>query len=107
MFRSLFDMAGYPFRQNRPFGRYHSFSYDGPLASHTLSQHFFFLPPLFEGEEIDSMRIDGQQVGMLWAVPITDRELAYKDKCGATALMELFRSARPSPAADEARASLV
>ncbi len=51
--------------------------------------------------------IDGDEVSILWMVPITNAELKYKLENGGAALEELFAERKLSHVIDESRKSLV
>jgi hypothetical protein len=75
---------------------------DPPVLSTML-----LLPPFMEDEDIDRLIIDGEPVNLLWVVPITDAELAYKTSHGADALLDRFEAAGVDPVAVAQRRSAV
>jgi hypothetical protein len=108
MFNVLKGLAEMPFDQSSFLHWGHTVPNGKPMtAQPSLLTNFFFFQPCMEAEDFDQLVIEGDEVSILWMVPITDAELAYKRAHGANALLDLFAEHELSQVIDESRASLV
>lgn len=108
MFNVLKGLAEMPFDDDTFLHWRHTVPNGMPMtAKPSLLTNFFFLPPYFEPQGFDRLRIEGDRVNILWMIPITDEELAFKLENGGDALEELFVENRLPQVIDETRGSLV
>lgn len=108
MFDVLKGLAEMPFGYDTYLHWWHTVPNGMPMtAKASKLTNFFFLPPYFEDAEFDTLRIDGDDVDILWMIPITDAELQFKLEHGADALEQLFESKGLNRIIDESRKSLV
>jgi hypothetical protein len=108
MFNVLKGLAEMPFDDNTFLHWGHSVVNGMPMtAKPSLLTNFFFLAPCFESEDFDSLVIEGEEVSILWMVPITDAERDYKLEHGSNALRELFAEHQLPQVIDESRESLI
>jgi hypothetical protein len=108
MFDVLLGLAEIPFRDHVHIHWWHSLPNGMPMTPEpSLLTNFFFIPPLCESPEFDSLLIEGQKVQFLVIIPITDRELEFKLERGANALFKLFEDNNFDCVVNEARQSYV
>ena len=108
MFSVLKGLAEMPFDNETFLHWWHTVPNGMPMTAEPSElTNFFFLPPYFEGPEFDALKIDGDDVDILWMIPITDKELAFKLEHGAQALEELFERYTLGPVINESRQSMV
>ncbi|MCV9934096.1 suppressor of fused domain protein [Flavobacterium sp. LS1R47] len=55
-------------------------------------KHIMFNAPFLWEDKLVPLKLDSKQVHFLFAIPISDNELEYKNKNGAKALIALFQS---------------
>jgi hypothetical protein len=107
MYSVLIGLGKMPFEDKTFLHWYHTVPNGQPMTSEPSElTSFFFLPPYFENEGFDSLKIEGDKVDILWLVPITEREREYAMKNGGRALEEVFVKAELDPVFDEKRKSL-
>ncbi|MHC4743266.1 MAG: suppressor of fused domain protein [Planctomycetota bacterium] len=108
MFDVLKGLAEMPF-ERKTYLHWHHTVPNGQAMTADPSEltSFFFLPPYFEDPRFDTLQIDGEEVDILWMIPITEEERAYAIEEGSQALEELFEKAEMDPVIDEKRKSLV
>ncbi len=108
MFNVLKNLAEMPFVADTFLHWWHTVPNGMPMTAEPSElTNFFFLPPYFEGPDFDTLKIDADDVDVLWMIPITDSELQYKLQHGAEALEELFERYAVSPVINESRTPLV
>ena len=108
MFNVMKGLAEMPFDDDTFLHWFHTVPNGMPMtAEPSLLTNFFFVPPYFEGAEFDTLKVGGDDVDILWMIPITDAELEYKLEHGSEALEELFDEHELSPVIDEQRESLL
>ena len=108
MFDVLKGLAEMPFDQTTYLHWHHTVPNGQPMTAEPSElTSFFFLPPYFEDDEFDTLHIGGDEVDILWMIPITEREREYASKNGSQALEEVFEKAGMDAAVDERRVSLV
>lgn len=108
MFNVLKGLAEMPFDDDTFLHWWHSVPNGMPMtAKPSLLTNFFFLPPYCEDKSFNQLRIDSDSVDMLWMVPITDAELAYKLENDGDALARLLWEHNTSQVIDESRRSVV
>jgi hypothetical protein len=91
MFDVLMGLAEIPFREQTHLHWWHTVPNGMPMTPQpSLLTNFFLIPPFCESVDFDSLRIDDQRVQFLVVLPITDEELEFKLKQGATALLKIF-----------------
>jgi hypothetical protein len=107
-YNELIWLGEMPFKQKTFLHWYHTAPRESlHEVEPTKLTYFYFLPPYFENEEFDSLKIEGDKVDILWAIPITRREREYAVKNGGRELEEVFVKAELDPVFDEKRKSLV
>ncbi len=108
MFHVLKELAWIPFDKETFLYWSHVVPNGMPMTAEPSElTNFFFLPPYFEGAELNTLYLDGDRVDFLWMVPIADGESEYKLEYGAEALETLFEKAKLPAVIDERRTSLV
>jgi hypothetical protein len=91
--RALKRLAEYPFEKETFLCWWHSISNGEPIPILPPADFntFFLLPPYFEDPQaFNLLEIEGDPVSFLWAHPITDAELRYKEEHGGKALDDLL-----------------
>jgi len=86
--RRLHNMAWLPLLDGFLLGAHHSITWDHPAVAGTPWRNGFFLTPLIKPHRTDVCEVEGDSVSVLWHVPISDEELAYKKEYGADALID-------------------
>lgn len=108
MFHVLKSLAELPFESGSFLHWHHTVpSRVSMTGRESLLTSFFFLPPYFESDEFDSLKIDGDRVNILWLVPITDAEREFAVANGPEALEGLMVENELDPVVFEPRESLV
>lgn len=108
MFDVLKNLAELPFQSETFLHWHHTVPNGQPMtAGPSQLTSFFFLPPYFESEEFDTMKIDGDGVNILWLVPITEAEREFAVANGSQALEDLMVEQELDPVIYEPRESLV
>ncbi len=72
-------------------------------AKPSLLTAFFSLPPYLEREAFDSLRVDGEDVNILWMIPITEAEREFAERNGSKALEALIVERELRPVVNEER----
>ena len=108
MFEALKRLAEMPFDNKTFLHWHHTVPSRKPMTDlPSKLTTSFFLPPFFESEEFDTLKIDGDGVNILWLVPITDSEREFAVKNGGQALEDLMVENELDPIVYEPRESLV
>jgi Suppressor of fused protein (SUFU) len=106
MFNVLKGLAEMPFDEDTFLHWGHTVPNGIPMtAKPSLLANYLFIEPCMESKDFDRLVIDGDEVSILWMVPITDAELSYKLDHGANALLKLFAEHDLSQVIDESRPS--
>ncbi len=95
MFNFLLILAKLPFQYKSYFWYFHTLeNYFPDKYPGSSLKHIIFLPPIYEDESFrKSLILDGTPVNFLWLFPITQEEMEYKLKNGATAFQKLVLDA--------------
>ena len=108
MFDVLMGLAELPFGAQRPVHWWLTLPNGMPMTPQSsLLTSFFFIPPLCEPMEFDSLKIENQLVQFLLVIPITDEEFDFELKHGPNALLKLFEDKDFDCIVDEERGSFV
>lgn len=108
MYNVLKGLAEMPFDDSTFLHWHHTVPNGMPMtATPSLLTDFFFLPPYFEQPGFDTLTLEGDNVDILWLIPITGAERDFAITNGSQALEDLFAEKELSPVVDEARESLV
>lgn len=108
MFTALKVLAEYPARYQTFFHWGHTIGYGQVTKTvPTLLTAFILLPPLFERDDFDTLKYDGDPVHFLWCVPITEHERAYAEEYGGMAFADLMKNADFDIVVNESRESII
>lgn len=108
MFSVLKGMAEMPLDGDSFLSWHHTVPNGMPMTEQTsLLTSYFFLPPFFEKKNFESLEIEGDQVGFLLMIPITENERLFAIENGSSVLEDLMAKKGFDPVVDEARSSLV
>jgi hypothetical protein len=86
--RRLHDMAWLPLFDDFYLDTHHSIAWERPAVAGTPWKNAFFLLPLIRSHREFELEVDGDLVSLLWHIPITEEERAYKQEHAANALIE-------------------
>jgi hypothetical protein len=86
--RRLHDMAWLPLFDGFYLDSHHSVAWPQPAVAGTLWKNAFFLLPLIKAHREFVFEVEGDPLSLLWHVPISDEERAYKQQHGADALID-------------------
>ena len=96
MFELLKRTAEMPFRNGSFVHWEHTYRPDINLAKKANLGSLLFLPPLFEDPHFNTLRINGDNVDLLWLLPIADHEYQYVIHRGSQLLIEtILQAERP------------
>lgn len=108
MFSVLKGLAEMPFVDKTFLHWFHTVPNGMPMTPKpSLLTSFFFLPPYFEPEGFDSLKVGRNKVDILLLIPITEAERKYAIKRGSAALKRLMAKKNLDPVVNERRKSLV
>jgi hypothetical protein len=109
MFRSLKELAEFPFRHETFLYWGHTIPNGRPVADGpTLLTAFLLLPPYFEAQDFDTVRISRDPLHFLWVMPITEAELAFVQENDSDAFLDRLEGQEAiSIVVDEGRASFI
>jgi len=101
-------LAHYAHRQDTWLGYWHTVEGD-PILPDSLLAPIVFVDPPFEPDNAlkERLSIEGEPVELLWVVPITEQELAYKLEFGTEALQERLVEREVPSVLDPGRRSAV
>jgi hypothetical protein len=106
--RRLHDMAWLPLFDGFLLDSHHSVSWPHPAVEGTPWKNAFFLAPLIKSHREFVCEVEGDPVTLLWHIPISEQERAYKQKYGADALIDRLEAVNlPWVFDEENRPSLV
>jgi len=77
-------------RNFAPLNLHHTVVVGQLKDSNTTCDHGFISIPYIEGEELEIININGQQIHCYWFIPITEKEKNFKIEFGCDALEDLF-----------------
>ena len=103
--RRLRDMAWLPLFDGFLLDAQHSVAWQWPAVEGTPWKNAFFLLPLPNPHQNFNCKIEGDPVSLLWHIPISDAERAYKQEHGANALLDRMQKAKLPWIFDEANRS--
>lgn len=86
--RRLHDMAWLPLFDEFYLDTRHTIAWEQPAVAGTPWKNAFFLAPLIRSHGEFTCEVDGDEVSLLWHIPISDEERAYKQEHGADALID-------------------
>jgi hypothetical protein len=86
--RRLHDMAWAPLHDGVFIDSHHSLAWDWPAVEGTPWKNALFLQPIVRTHFEFRFTIEGDEVSLLWHVPITDEEHAFKVLHGSNALID-------------------
>ena len=88
----LRDMAWLPRFDRFLLDAYHSVAWNYAAVEGTPWKNAFFLAPLIGSHREFEMEVEGDPVSLLWHVPISEDERAYKQDYGADALIDRMQA---------------
>ena len=83
--RLLLDLANYPNKTKSFIHWWHVLHLGGAIAPDSELSSILFTFPFFD-EKFATFEIDGRRIDVVWAIPISDGELAFFESEGADAL---------------------
>ena len=86
--RRLRDMAWLPLFDGFLLDSHHSVAWPYPAVEGTPWKHAFFLEPIVGAHRAFRFAVEGDEASLLWHIPISDEERAYKNEHGSNALLE-------------------
>jgi hypothetical protein len=86
--RRLYDMALLPLFDEFYLDCQQSVAWGHPAVEGTPWKNAFFLLPPIQSHQEDVCEVEGDKVSLLWHVPISDEELAFKHEHGNAALID-------------------
>ncbi len=98
----LYDLAWLPLEDGYALNPLDTIQLPDAVVEESDLKNAFFPPPLVRPHREFSMMVDGSPTTLLWHVPISDAELAYKKKKGANALLAKMQEAQLPLVFDEA-----
>lgn len=93
-------------RNSAPLNLYHTVFVGQLTECSTTCDHGFISLPYIEGEKLEIINLNGQEIHCYWLIPITERERDFKIEFGHDALEDLFEE-KQFDYLDMARKSLV
>lgn len=90
----LYDLAWIPLMDKFSLGPYDTIAMPDAVVEDSPLNNAFFLPPLLNAHREFELMIEGQPMHLLWHVPISDDELAFKKHHGANALIQRMEAAQ-------------
>lgn len=108
MFSVLKGLAAYPFESDSYVHWYHTIPNGKPMtAKPSLLSSWLIIPPIFEKQTFDALKLGRNRVNFLWVIPITEAERAFATQHGSEALQQVMASRSFNPVVNERRKSLV
>ena len=92
--KRLRDMAWLPLCDGFLLDTQHSVAWEWPAVAGTPWKNAFFLLPLPNPHQEFSFEIETDPVSLLWHIPISDAERAFKQEHGANALLDRMGEVR-------------
>jgi hypothetical protein len=86
--KRLRDMAWIPLHDEFLLDSHHSIPWEWPAVEGTPWKNAFFLEPHFGPHQEFRLDLDGEEMGLLWHIPISDEERAFKKEHGSNALLD-------------------
>jgi hypothetical protein len=86
--RRLYDLAWIPLFDGFALGPFQTISMPDPVVEDSPLNNAFFLPPILTAHRDFELDIDGVPLRLLWHIPISDDELAYKKANGVNPLVK-------------------
>jgi hypothetical protein len=86
--RHLHDMAWLPLFDGFYLDSHHPIAWTHPAVKGTPWKNAFFLLPIIQSHREFVFEVEGDPVSLVWHVPISDGERAYKQQHGADALID-------------------
>ena len=77
-------------RNSEPLNLHHTVRVGQLTDSDTTCDHGFISLPYIEGEELEIVNLNRQEIHCYWYIPITEKERNYKVEFGYNALEDLF-----------------
>ena len=88
----LFDLAYITLFDGFSLGPYQTIAMPDAVLDDSPLRNSFFMPPLPTPHRNFQIEIEGVPMSLLWHVPISDEELAYKKKNGPNSLIERMQT---------------
>ena len=86
--KRLRDMAWVPLHDEFLLDSHHSIAWEWPAVEGTPWKNAFFLEPFFDPHQEFRLDLDGEEMGLLWHIPISDEERAFKQEHGSDTLLD-------------------
>ena len=86
--RRLQAMACLPLVDGFHLDAFHTLGWKEPAVEGTPWKHAFFLEPPLVGHQEFACDVGGDRVGLLWHIPISEAERAFKREHGSGALLD-------------------
>ena len=77
-------------RNKLPLGLHHTVFIGRPWLDNSLCDHGFISQPYIEGEEFEFFHFENEVIHCYWFIPVTPKEVLFKEKNGCEALEQLF-----------------
>lgn len=90
--RRLHDMAWLPLFDGFYLDSHHSVVWKHPAVAGTPWKNAFYLLPLIKSHREFMFEVEADKVSLLWHIPLSDEERAYKQKHGADALIDRMKA---------------
>lgn len=86
--RRLYDLAWIPLFDEFALGPFQTMALPDAVLEGSPLKNAFFLPPIVTAHRDFELDIEGLPLQLLWHIPISDAELAYKKANGVDALVK-------------------
>ena len=86
--RRLFEMAWLPLFDGFYLDAHDSIAWEHAAVAGTPWKNAFFLPPLVKSHREFVFEVEGDNASLLWHIPISEEERAYKLQHGGDALID-------------------
>jgi hypothetical protein len=100
--RRLYDLAWIPLFDGFALGPFQTMAMPDAVVPGSALNNALFMPPIITAHREFSLDIDGLPVQLLWHIPISDEELAYKKANGINALVKRMETVELPWILDEA-----
>jgi hypothetical protein len=86
----ILTAAAYYHRTSAPLGLNHTVNFGQAWMPDSKCDHGLLSLPYLDGETLERAKIEGTDIRFLWLIPITEKELLYKQQNGIDALEKKF-----------------
>jgi hypothetical protein len=89
----LLNMTAHFHRTGAPLGHGHSVNFGSPWLPGSACEYGLLSLPYLDGPKLEKAKVQGQDVRILWLIPITKSEVEYKKQHGLEALEQALERA--------------